>query len=217
MARTTFSTDDLLDAAREVILERGPRAATITAIAARAGAPTGSIYHRFASVDELLVRVWLRAVQRTQQVRPDGSDTAGDPVEMAVQLALAFYDHCVETPQDTLLLDRLRREDVLHLDLDPALRAEVQATDRDTAALMGALTRNVFGRAGRRESDLVVLAVIDLPHSFVQRYLQSGKKPPRSRREKLPDAVRAVLTDPNVPAEGPGESQPPVPNSIPST
>ncbi|MCQ4121216.1 TetR/AcrR family transcriptional regulator [Rhodococcus tibetensis] len=205
MARTTFSTDALLDAAREVILERGPRAATITMIAAQAGAPTGSIYHRFASVDELLVRTWLRAVRRTQQVRPGGSDTAENPAEAAVRLALAFYDHCIETPQDTLLLDRLRREDVRHLDLDPALQAEVEAADRDTAALMGALTRTVFGHSGRRQSDLVVLAVIDLPHSFVQRYLQSGKRPPRSRREKLPDAVRAVLTDRNVPAEGLGE------------
>ena len=105
MARTTFSTDALLDAAREVILERGPRSATIALIAARAGAPTGSIYHRFASIDELLARTWLRAVRRTQEVRPAGFDPAGDPIEVVVELALALYDHCVAEPGDMLLLD----------------------------------------------------------------------------------------------------------------
>ncbi|AQA20703.1 bacterial regulatory, tetR family protein [Rhodococcus sp. MTM3W5.2] len=193
MARTTFSIDALLDAAREVILERGPRSATVALIAARAGAPTGSIYHRFASVDELLARTWLRAVRRTQQVRPAGFDPAGDPVEVVVELALALYDHCVAEPGDMLLLDRLRREDVLHLNLGDELIAEVGRSDAQAGSLIAELARAVFGRAGRRETDLVVLALVDLPYSFAGRYLQVGARPPKSRRDRLPDAVRAII------------------------
>ncbi|MBP1161029.1 MULTISPECIES: TetR/AcrR family transcriptional regulator [unclassified Rhodococcus (in: high G+C Gram-positive bacteria)] len=193
MARTTFSTDALLDAAREVILERGPRSATIALIAARAGAPTGSIYHRFASIDELLARTWLRAVRRTQQVRPAGFDPAGEPVEVVVELALALYDHCVAEPGDMLLLDRLRREDVLHLNLGDELIAEVGRSDEQTGGLIAELARAVFGRAGKRETDLVVLALVDLPYSFAGRYLQAGARPPKSRRDRLPDAVRAIV------------------------
>ncbi|MCZ4557492.1 helix-turn-helix domain containing protein [Rhodococcus maanshanensis] len=193
MARTTFSTDALLDAAREVILERGPRSATIALIAARAGAPTGSIYHRFASIDELLARTWLRAVRRTQQVRPAGFDPAGEPVEVVVELALALYDHCVAEPGDMLLLDRLRREDVLHLNLGDELIAEVGRSDEQTGGLIAELARAVFGRAGKRETDLVVLALVDLPYSFAGRYLQARARPPKSRRDRLPDAVRAIV------------------------
>lgn len=44
----------ILDAARGLVLEGGPRAAGVAAIAAASGAPVGSIYHRFGSRDGLL-------------------------------------------------------------------------------------------------------------------------------------------------------------------
>src|SRR6185312_6438634 len=58
--------DEVLDAARDLIVEGGPRAAGIRAIAERSGAPSGSLYHRFGSRDELVARAWLRAVRRFQ-------------------------------------------------------------------------------------------------------------------------------------------------------
>src|SRR5262245_51476516 len=50
-----------LAAASRLIAANGPDRATIGAIAGAVGAPTGSIYHRFASRDVLLGKVWLRA------------------------------------------------------------------------------------------------------------------------------------------------------------
>ena len=62
MARPAkFSLDDLLDAAGRVLLEKG-RDITMAQIADAAGAPTGSVYHRFASREELLIRLWLRSI-----------------------------------------------------------------------------------------------------------------------------------------------------------
>ena len=63
MARPAkFSLDDLLDAAGRVLLEKG-RDITMAQIADAAGAPTGSVYHRFASREELLIRLWLRSIK----------------------------------------------------------------------------------------------------------------------------------------------------------
>jgi AcrR family transcriptional regulator len=193
MARSTFTTDELLDATRAVVLARGPRSATIGAIGRQAGAPTGSIYHRFSSIDELLARTWLRSVRRTQEAAILDADPALAPMERAVLQALAFYDFCVARPADVLLLDRLRREDVDSLGIGDALRAEVEHANRKTAALMAAMTTAVFGHAAAPELDLVLLALVDLPQSFVHRYLQAGRQPPASRRQQLPAAVRAVL------------------------
>src|SRR5262249_30788553 len=93
----------IMDAARAVILERGARGTTIGAIASASGAPTGSIYHRFGSVDELLARLWLRAMRRVQ----DEMLGADGPVGAA----LGVYDFCLREREEALLLSSFRRSD----------------------------------------------------------------------------------------------------------
>src|ERR671918_929405 len=67
MARPAkFTSTDILDAAARLIAEGGPRLATVNTIASDLGAPTGSIYHRFASRELLLARLWIRTIRRAQ-------------------------------------------------------------------------------------------------------------------------------------------------------
>ena len=193
MARRVFTTDAILDAAREVVVQRGPRAATVEAIAVAAGAPVGSIYHRFRSIDELLARLWLRAVTRTQERALAVAVDPRRPLDAAIAIALAMYDHCLGEPQDTLLLDALGRTELLNMDLG-ALRAQLETVNERVEALMATLARELYGRADRRTRDLVLLALVDLPHGFAQRQLASGTRTP-ARRERLPAAVRAVLAE----------------------
>ncbi len=186
-----FSTDAILDAAREVVIARGPRGATVDAIARAAGAPVGSIYHRFSSVDELLAQVWLRAVRRSQERAFAVPTSVEDPLRSAEGVALAMYDYCLAEPADTLLLDVLRHGDLLSLDVGP-LAAELETANDRIVELMATLARALYGRAEERGRDLVLLALVDLPHGFAHRELVSGHPAP-ARRERLPAAVRAVL------------------------
>jgi AcrR family transcriptional regulator len=192
LARQVFSTDAILDAARQVIIERGARGATVDAIGRAAGVPVGSIYHRFSSIDELLARVWLRAVRRSQERALAVPVTRREPLTDAVAVALAMYDHCLREPQDTLLLDVLRRRDVAALELG-TLGDELEGVNDGVVALMDTLARALYGRADRRSRDLVLLALVDLPHGFAHRQLVSGAAAP-ARRRRLPAAVRAVLS-----------------------
>jgi AcrR family transcriptional regulator len=176
MARRVFSTDEILDAARSIVVERGPRAATVEAIAAAAGVPVGSIYHRFSSIDELLARVGLQ------------------PLESAVAVALAMYDHCLDEPQDTLLLDVLGRP-ALVASTSGLVHEQLQQVNDAIETLMAGLARSIFGRADRRSLDLVLLALVDLPRGFAHRRLSGGAVTP-ARRELLPGAVSAVLMRP---------------------
>ena len=193
VARTLFSADALLDAAREVVLQRGPRAATITAIAAAAGAPVGSFYHRFGSVDEILAQVWLRAVRRTHSVWPQTVTADSPAIDTITELALALFDHCVAEPHDVLLLDRLRRDDVLNLRLTPDMLDQIEQAEKATAYLMTELAKALLGRARRQDVDLLVLAIVDMPFSFAKRYLEQGQPVPQARRDRLPQAVSAVI------------------------
>jgi AcrR family transcriptional regulator len=179
--------DSLLDAVRAVVLRHGPRATTVASVAIQAGAPVGSIYHRFSSLDEMLARTWLRAVRGTHGAHRQADST--DPVDVA----LAHYDYCVANREDVLLLELLRRDDIAALRLDAELEAEVTAINRETRASMRLLAEQVFGHVDRQNIDLLKLAVIDLPYAFTQDHLRAGHAPPAARRERLPVAVRAVL------------------------
>jgi AcrR family transcriptional regulator len=193
LARQVFSTDAILDAAREVVVTRGPRGATVEAISREAGVPVGSIYHRFDSLTELLAHTWLRAARRSQERALAVPVTLERPLDSAVAIALAMYDHCVQAPEDTLLLDALGRADLLAMDLG-ALRGELESVNERVEALMAGLARALYGRADRRTRDLVLLALVDMPHGFAHRQLASGTPTP-GRRERMPAAVRAVLAD----------------------
>jgi AcrR family transcriptional regulator len=193
LARHVFTTDAILDAARGVVVERGARGATVDAIARAAGAPVGSIYHRFSSIDELLAAVWLRAVRRSQERALAVPAAPGRPLQSAIEVALAMYDHCLAEPQDTLLLDVLHQRDLLALETG-ATAAEVATANDEILALMARLARTLYGRADQRGRDLVLLALVDLPHGFAHRQLTSGQRTP-ARRRRLPAAVRAVLGD----------------------
>ena len=83
----------MLDAARDLLLEDGSGSATIEAIASSSGAPTGSIYHRFGSRDELIARLWMRAVYRSQASFVAALERH-DPKEAALAAALSIIDFC---------------------------------------------------------------------------------------------------------------------------
>ncbi len=141
MARQVFSTEAILDAAREVVVTRGARGATVEAISKEAGVPVGSIYHRFDSLAELLARTWLRAARRSQERALAVPSSPEGPLESAVAVARAMYDHCLEQPEDTLLLDALTRAELLSMDLG-ALRGEMEGVNERIETLMAGLARD---------------------------------------------------------------------------
>jgi AcrR family transcriptional regulator len=187
-------TDSILDAARKVVLNHGVGAATVAAIAESSGAPVGSIYHRFGSVDDLLAEMWIRAVRRSQ-VRFAAAAEQPDPVEAVVGAALSVYDFCVDHPADGRLLLSFRPEDIAGGRIDPRQRAELEGLNEPVKAVVKDLARRLYGRASRRSLDRVILAVFDLPHGAVRRPLANREKLSPRRREAVESAVRAVLAD----------------------
>lgn len=193
MARPQLhSADHILDAARGLVLEDGARGATIDAIVAASGAPKGSIYHRFAAVDELLAEMWLRAVRRSQAafLAALGAD---DPVEAAVAAALAVHDFARREPADARLLASMRREDVVRRAGAPTLRASLREVNAPLAVAVTDLARRLYGRASRSAVERTMCAVIDLPQGAIRRHLTSGARVPATVRPQLEAAVRAAL------------------------
>ena len=187
-----YPTESILDAARNVVLDEGIGAATIAAIAKSSGAPVGSIYHRFSSVDELLTEMWIRAVRRSQERFAMAAEHP-DATEAAVGAALSVYDFCVEHPADARLLLSYGPDDLARGRIEPRQRAALERLNEPVISVVRDLARRLYGRASRRSFDRVLMAVFDLPHGAARRPLMNGETLSPERRDGVEAAVRAVL------------------------
>lgn len=188
------SEDVILDAARELVLEGGARSATVTAVAAASGAPKGSIYHRFASLDDLLAEMWMRAVRRSQAAFVEALQGA-DPIPAAIEGALAIYDFAERERGDARLLAALRREDLMERVDSPRVRRELEDLNRPLAEAITDLARRLFTRATPGNVEKTVFAVVDLPMGAVRRHLIAGTHFPGALRAQLTAAVRAAMVE----------------------
>jgi AcrR family transcriptional regulator len=190
---TKHDANRILDAARDLVLQDGARAASIGAIAQASAAPVGTLYNRFASREALLAEMWFRALARFQaSYLQESSRTAGDPVEAGVAMAVSIVRFARTHAADARLLLSLRPEDVF--DADPGHEERLQTMNAPLRKAVQRLARKLHGRAGPREVGRVMLAVIDLPYGAVRRYARSDGEMPAWLEEEVADISRALLT-----------------------
>jgi AcrR family transcriptional regulator len=194
--------DKILDVSRDLVLSHGARAVTVDRIVAISGAPKGSVYHRFSTVNDLLASMWLRGVRRSQDrfLEPLRSD--GDPVEAAVAAGLAIHDFAVEQPADARLLAAMRREDLIGEVTDPDLRTALQQVNDQLRDALVVLARRLHGRATADAVERAAFAVIDIPQGAIRRHLVNGDRVPRGLRSQLAAAIRAALLHRSTSEEG---------------
>jgi AcrR family transcriptional regulator len=188
--------DKLLDASRDLVLSDGARAVTVDRIVAASGAPKGSVYHRFSTVNDLLAAMWLRGVRRSQARFLEPLNAGGNPLEAAVAAGLAIHDFAAEEPADARLLAALRREDLVGEVTDPALVVAMRQVNDELRLAVTALARRLYGRATRDAIERTTCAVIDLPQGAIRRHLVQGVAVPRGIRPQLAAAIRAALRHP---------------------
>ena len=189
-------TDTMLDAARDLLLQDGSRSATMEAIAGASGAPTGSIYHRFGSRDELIARLWMRAVYRSQAPFVSAMEEP-DAKAAALAAAMSIVDFCEEHPADAQLLVSFRREDLIRSAPKGPLAVELAELNRPVERAVVDLTRRLYGTRSRAALDRTLMAVFDLPYGAARRYLIAGAGMPSGLRADLTRAVFAVLDQPD--------------------
>src|SRR5215207_3557626 len=188
-------TDTMLDAARDLLLEDGSRSATIEAIASSSGAPTGSIYHRFASRDDLIARLWMRAVYRSQASFVAALERQ-DAKEAALAAAMSILDFCEQHPADAQLLVAFRREDLIRTIPGGKLAHELDVLNRPVERAVVQLAQRLYGTRSRPALDRTLLAVFDLPYGATRRYLITGRRLPKGLRADLSRALAAVIDEP---------------------
>ena len=169
-----FTTDDILDAALAGVVKDGPRV-SVSDIADHLQGPVGSIYHRFPSRDALMVRLWLRSVERFQAglaplaVIPDAH-------EALLAMARHIPQFC-RVHQDEAASLTLFRQDRLPDECPDELRDAVATMNDTVAALLADVTRRRYGRVTKRHHHCVRMATVVGPYGLVRPYL-GGPIPP---------------------------------------
>ena len=188
--RAKFDEADFLAAAQAIAVEHGPAAATVASISQRLKAPTGSFYHRFASRDVLLGKLWLKTVLDFQQGVSAALD-AEDGLAAALHTPNWSRAHLAEAR----LLLVFDREDFVAGAWPQELRERVAEMTRRMKK--GALrrARAVFGRDGAEERRLAQFLISEVPVAAVRDHLKRGEAPPPIVDRMICTTYAAIVAD----------------------
>ena len=195
---------EMLDAALALLREGGPRAVTMTAVAAATGAPSGSVYQRFPSRDALLASLWMRTVEdfqagflaalegstRARDVREEDAAAPAEAALRAIRWALKWVR---SDPDSARLLLLYRREDLVSSEWPAEIvwRAAALAERFDEA--VRAFATHLEGKDALARAWFVLA---DLPTAGVRRHLANGQPVPRSVDHVLAQTVQSLLGSP---------------------
>lgn len=187
--------DAVLDAAEELLVERGRAQLTIRALTERSGASNGSIYHAFGSLETVVGAAWLRRAQQfltLQASTVEQALAAGDPrqaVQAAADAPARLADDDLRAAQ---LLVALQRDDVLTDAVAAPVADDLRALDATLAATLRRLALAVWDRGDAAAVDVVTVCVVRLPAALLFGEIHAGRLRPHTRAQ-LAAAVGAVL------------------------
>lgn len=192
MARPAkFDDEMVLDAASAIVANDGPAALSVVAVAEHLRAPSGSIYHRFASRDLLAASLWLRAVERFQ--RDWLQALAGDgPHDAARRSARHIVSWSRDNLDDARLLLLHRADDLVAGEWPIELAARNRAQRRNVDNAIAMLCRQLGARSPA-DRVRVRFAVVDVPYAAVRGSLVQGHPPEPALEAIVDDAVAGVL------------------------
>ncbi|PDP86750.1 TetR family transcriptional regulator [Glycomyces fuscus] len=189
-----FSTEALIATATALAAEGGPAAVTMAAVARGAGAPSGSLYHRFPGRPALLAAVWLHALEDFQ-AGCRRALAAAPPLEAAVGTARHVVAWSRARPQSAqVLLHRPADFDAPHW--PEAARARMAAANAGIGDRIAEVARDLREPAEEEDATLerVRLAVVDLPLALVRRHLLGGVALTEGAEDLAADSARRLLT-----------------------
>jgi AcrR family transcriptional regulator len=196
MARPrVHAPDAVLDAAEELLVERGRAQLTIRLLAERSGASNGSIYHAFGSLETVVGAAWLRRARQfltLQATAVEQALAAGDgrrAVQAAADAPARLADEDLRAAQ---LLVALQRDDVLTDAVAAPVAEDLRALDTTLAATLRRLARAVWDRGDAAAVDVVTVCVVRLPAALLFGEIRTGRVRPHTRAQ-LAAAVGAVL------------------------
>lgn len=179
-------------AALRLVADRGPQAVTVAALAKEVGAPTGSIYHRYQSREQLLAELWMDVVEAFQEGFV-GSLARANDVEGAVEAARFMTSWTREHPLEARLLLLHRRQDFVSGEWPADLAGRAAALEPQIGLALRAFAERAFARADAETMARLRYALLDAPFGGIKPYVQGRKRLPAVVDDLVASTARAVL------------------------
>lgn len=186
---TLHPTEHLLDTAAALAAAQAPSRVTMAGVARAAGAPSGTLYHRFESRGALLGAVWVRTVRSFHDGYLQALRT-----ERAVEGCVAAARYVVtwsraHEPGARILLQGAG--EMAAADWPASVREEAEGMRDEVDVALGRVARRIGGR--RRDTlERVVFATVDIPYALLRRHLEAGTLP-ADAEDLVEVCVRALL------------------------
>jgi AcrR family transcriptional regulator len=190
-----FTFEDLIRASVRVCLRYGPGGLTMSAVAEEAGAPTGSLYHRFSSRENLLAAAWVSTMAAFQPGFIAALGERSDPPGLAAALYAVRWARA--NPDAARLLVLYRRQDFVREALPEQLRQTAAELARGFDQAISEFALRAFGSESLAAKQRSSFLLIDLPNAAMRRYLAAGISPPQDVDELVAEAVTAMATTPS--------------------
>ena len=182
-----FTEHQILGAAARIIVTSGVPAATMSAIAHALGAPSGSIYHRFQSRDDLLGRLWLGKMAAFH--RGFSATLQHDDPDHAAVAASLFVPHWVRSDRIGARIAIMhRREEFVGGGWPPDMEREARRLGKEFDVALGDITRRLFGEVSPTLKRSTRFAIVDIPYAGVRPHISRGESPP----PEIDNLVRAA-------------------------
>ncbi len=188
MPAPKFTHDGILDATAEEVLQRGT-AVTIGHVCRRLGAPSGSIYHRFPSREELLVRLWLRSVRRFHEAYLAAGD-GEDPEQALVGMALCVASFTAQHQAEAVSMTLFQQSRLVETAPEPC-QDEVRTVNDALHARLAELAHARYARVTPRHLTLVRVAAIECPYGLIRPYVWTAI--PDWMADAIEASSRAIL------------------------
>jgi AcrR family transcriptional regulator len=191
------SEDRILHAAGQLVSERGPAATTITAIGQALGAPSGSIYHRFRTRDELLGKLWLSKA-RLFQGRVEAALKAPDAKPAALAAAHSILDTAREDMIGARIMLLYRREDFFVPGWPASMKRDAERLGQQAHAMVDLTARRLFGKSTTSTRQAMRFAMLEAPVAAIKSYVACGEAFPDATYELIRKVFDAVIDDPSL-------------------
>jgi AcrR family transcriptional regulator len=187
-----FAREDILAAALELAAAAGPSSVTVAGLAEAVGAPTGSLYHRFESREQVLAELWMQVVEAFQRelvASLEVATTAKDAARIAVELVAWTRAH----PNEARLLALHHRRDFVEGSWPSGLTSRARALEPALGTALRGFAKRAFGHADAGTMLRVRFALVDAPLAAVKPFIVAGKSPPRAGDSLVADVTLAAL------------------------
>ena len=191
--KALFDRRDMSRAALRLVAARGPQSVTVADVAREVGAPTGSIYHRYRSRDQLLGELWMDVVEQFQRGFVAALEHVRD-LDSAVEAAGFMPAWARSHPLETRLLLLHRRHDFVTGEWPASLAGRAAALEPQLGQALRACALRICGGASAETMARLRYALLDAPFGGLKPYAQAGKPIPRVVDQLAGETARAVLS-----------------------